>query len=115
MFRIYIFLVSAQPLQVEELILSGVPAITVRLNHLCRTVIYTVSVSFGVREEDSECVLQQNSTARLLPGESVVFVVNISSLPLGYDQQQYCFLVYELGSGDIEGGECMYIIDQIKL
>ena len=102
--------VSAQPLQVEQsLISSSVPAITVGLNHLCRSLSYTVAISFGVREggSEDECVSQQTSTATISPGESAVFVVNVSALPLGHNQQ-YCYTVQDLDS-DIEGGMSTHI------
>ena len=107
--------VSAQPLQVEQgLISSSVPAITVRLNHLCRSLSYTVTISFGVREEGSEdeCVSQQTSTATMRPEESAVFIVNVSALPLGHNQQ-YCYTVQDLDS-DIEGRKSIPIIHYVS-
>ena len=45
------------------------PAVVVSLSSLCRSVPYTVELSFGVREEDSgeKCLPQQNVTANTGP------------------------------------------------
>ena len=99
----------------QSLISSSVPAITVTLNHLCRYLFYTVTISFGVREggSEDECVSQQTSTATMSPGESAVFIVNVSALTLGHNQQ-YCFTVRDLDS-DIEGGKSTHIFGQLMV
>ena len=84
---------------------AGGPAVEVTLNSLCRSDPYSVELSFGVREEDSgeECLPQQNATATLFPGGSVVLPVNTTALPLA-GGQHYCFTSPQL---NIEGGECV--------
>ena len=92
---------SARPLKVEE---REGPAVVVTLNPLCGgSVPYTVELSFGVREEDSgeECLPQQNISATILPGASLVLPVNTTSLPLAQGQQ-YCYIAPTL---NIEGSE----------
>ena len=78
------------------------PAVVVSLSPLCRSVPYTVELSFGVREEDSgeKCLPQQNVTANTGPGTPVILPINVSTLPLA-NGQQYCFTVPQL---NIEGG-----------
>ena len=77
----------------------------VTLNPLCGgSVPYTVELSFGVREEDSgeECLPQQNISATILPGASLVFLVNTTSLPLAQGQQ-YCYtepIIYTEDDGE---------------
>ena len=80
---------------------------------LCKHAIL-LTISFGVREEGSEdeCVSQQTSTATMRPGESAVFIVNVSALPLGHNQQ-YCYTVQDLDS-DIEGGKSIPIIHYVS-
>ena len=65
---------------------------TVTLNPLCHNVIYTVELSFGVREEEEEeeCLPQQTVSATLLPGAAVIFSVNTTALPLAQGQL-YCY------------------------
>ena len=68
-------------------------SVKVTLNSLCRdNAEYTVQVSFGVREEGSgdECVPQQNVTANIVPGESVILTVDNSTLMLD-PGQEYCY------------------------
>ena len=92
---------SARPLKVEE---REGPAVAVTLNPLCGgSVPYTVELSFGVREEDSEeeCLPQQDISATILPGASLVLPVNTTSLPLAQGQQ-YCYIAPTL---NIEGSE----------
>ena len=92
---------SARPLKVEE---REGPAVAVTLNPLCGgSVPYTVELSFGVREKDSgeECLPQQNISAAILPGASLVLPVNTTSLPLAQGQQ-YCYIAPTL---NIEGSE----------
>ena len=68
-------------------------SVRVTLNSLCRdNTDYTVQVSFGVREEgsDDECVPQQNVTANIIPGESVILTVDTTTLMLD-PGQEYCY------------------------
>ena len=98
---------AALPLELEQSMDSaGVPGITLALNPLCRcSAGYTVQVSFGVREEDSDddCTPEQNKTADIVPGESVTLRVNTSTL-IPAPGQEYCFIVHELDTL-IEGGK----------
>ena len=67
-------------------------SVKVTLNPLCRQdASYTVQVVFGVRQQgsDGECVPRQNMTANIVPGESVILTVDISTLPLD-PGQEYC-------------------------
>ncbi|CAI8025154.1 hypothetical protein GBAR_LOCUS14558 [Geodia barretti] len=91
----------AAPVEVEEgESPSGGPAVVVSLNPLCRSVPYTVGLSFGVRENSGEtCLPQQNVTTNILPGTPVILPINVTTLPLA-DGQQYCFTVPQL---NIEG------------
>ncbi|CAI8049453.1 hypothetical protein GBAR_LOCUS27223 [Geodia barretti] len=91
----------AAPVEVEEgESPAGGPAVVVSLNPLCRSVPYTVGLSFGVRENSGEtCLPQQNVTANILPGTPVILPINVTTLPLA-DGQQYCFTVPQL---NIEG------------
>ena len=81
------------------------PAVAVTLNPLCGgSVPYTVELSFGVREKDSgeECLPQQNISATILPGASLVLPVNTTSLPLAQGQQ-YCYtepIIYTEDEGE---------------
>ena len=96
---------AAPPLE-QNMDSAGVPGITMRLNFLCRcSAVYTVQVSFGVREEDSDddCIPEQNKTAVIVPGESVTLRVNTCSL-IPAPGQEYCFIAHELDTG-IEGGK----------
>ncbi|CAI8025153.1 hypothetical protein GBAR_LOCUS14558 [Geodia barretti] len=92
---------NAAPVEVEEgESPSGGPAVVVSLNPLCRSVPYTVGLSFGVRENSGEtCLPQQNVTTNILPGTPVILPINVTTLPLA-DGQQYCFTVPQL---NIEG------------
>ena len=92
----------AAPVEVEEgESPAGGPAVVVSLNPLCRSVPYTVGLSFGVRENSGEtCLPQQNVTANILPGTPVILPINVTTLPLA-NGQQYCFTVPQL---NIEGG-----------
>ena len=88
---IYFTSLSARPLKVEE---REGPAVAVTLNSLCGgSVPYTVELSFGVREEDSgeECLPQQNISATILPGASLV-------LPVSDTHQEHCFSALTLNS-----------------
>ena len=88
---IYFTSLSARPLKVEE---REGPAVVVTLNSLCGgSVPYTVELSFGVREEDSgeECLSQQNISATILPGASLV-------LPVTDTHQEHCFSTLTLNS-----------------
>ena len=88
---IYFTSLSARPLKVEE---REGPAVVVTLNPLCGgSVPYTVELSFGVREEDSgeECLPQQNISATILPGASLV-------LPVRDTHQEHCFSTLTLNS-----------------
>ena len=102
---------AALPLQLEQSMDSaGAPGITLTLNPLCRCGAgYTVQVSFGVREEDSndDCTPEQNKTAGIVPGGSVTLRVNSSTL-IPAAGQEYCFIVHELDTL-IEGGKCVCV------
>ncbi|CAI8017200.1 hypothetical protein GBAR_LOCUS10484 [Geodia barretti] len=93
---------NSAPVEVEEgESPAGGPAVIVSLNPLCRSVPYTVGLSFGVRENSGETFLpQQNVTANILPGTPVILPINVTTLPLA-DGQEYCFTVPQL---NIEGG-----------
>ena len=71
--------------------LDGVePSVTVTVNENCSNAYsYEVSVSFGLREENSteDCGITDVVTKLLTPGNSNLFKVNETKVP----RQEYCF------------------------
>ena len=98
------YILSAQPLAVEVKYPTarGSHTVVLSLHSECDRN-FTVELSFGVREKDSEdkCLPMQNETATIFPGTSVPLNINITDLPLGRNQQ-YCFTVSKL---NIERGK----------
>ena len=81
-------------LAVTVLKVEGVNSASVKvtLNPLCHhNAAYTVQVFFGIRQQgsDEKCVPQQNMTADIVPGESVILAVEANTLTLD-PGQEYC-------------------------
>ena len=67
-------------------------SVDVTLNPLCHHhAAYTVQVFFGIRQQgsDEKCVPQQNMTANIVPGQSVILSVDTTTLMLD-PGQEYC-------------------------
>ena len=89
--RIWLYhnLLAVSPLKVEGV---NSASVKVTLNPLCHhNATYTVQVFFGVRQQgsDQKCVPQQNMTADIVPGESVILAVEANTLTLD-PGQEYC-------------------------
>jgi hypothetical protein len=72
---------------------GGQPSVNVTVNENCSNAyIYSVSVSFGVRENGSteDCVFKDVVTENIMPIDSETFQVNKTKVPL-MDGQEYCF------------------------
>ena len=89
------FCTAAIALLTEDNLDGDKPSVTVEVNENCSNAYpYQVSVSFGVRKEGSTegCVVKDVVNKTLTPGNSDLFKVNVTKVPL-VDGQEYCFNV----------------------
>ena len=87
------FCTAAMALQTDDNLDGNQPSVNVTVNENCSNAyIYSVSVSFGVREDGSteDCVFKDVVTKILTPRNSNLFKVNEAKVPLMVSQE-YCF------------------------
>ena len=88
------FCIAAMALLTDDNLDGGQPSVTVTVNENCSNAyMYSVSVSFGVREENGsteDCVFKDVVTENIMPIDSETFQVNKTKVPL-MDGQEYCF------------------------
>ena len=105
---LFSFLLTASVFKVEGF---DATSINTTLNPFCRqNALYTVQVSFGVRQRNSNdtCHPEQNIIAAIVPGESEILSVDTTTLVLE-DDQEYCSTNAPL-TGEIATLECIVVL-----